>query len=150
MKLIIGGVFQGKKTFAQQLTGVSLEMAVDGMTCTYEELLQAPMIYHFHEFVKRRIQENLPYKQLAQELAEKNPQVIIVTNELGYGVVPVDKFDRRYREDTSRLCCELAAASEQVWRVCCGIGTCIKDTNTCVDQDPKKDRNPDIAEAAKI
>ncbi len=126
MKLIIGGVFQGKKAFAQQLTGISIEQAVDGKTCTWEELLQAPMIYHFHEFVKRRIEDELPYKQLAQELIANNPQVVIVTNELGYGVVPVEKFDRTYREDTSRLCCELAAASEQVWRVYCGIGTCIK------------------------
>lgn len=126
MKLIIGGVFQGKKAFAGSLTGISLQDGADGMTCEYDEIFRAPMIYHFHEYVKRRMQEGLPYKQLAEELIRKNPDVVIVTNELGYGVVPVEAFDRRYREDTSRLCCELAAASEQVWRVCCGIGTCIK------------------------
>lgn len=129
MKLIIGGVFQGKKAFAGQLTGISPEKAADGMTCEYDEIFQVPMIYHFHEYIKRRMQEGLPYKQLAEELIRKNPGIVIVTNELGYGVVPIEAFDRKYREDVSRLCCELAAASEQVWRVCCGIGTCIKGEN---------------------
>lgn len=129
MKLIIGGVFQGKKAFAETLTGIDLQEAADGMTCGYEDIFQVPMIYHFHEYIKRRMQDGLPYRQLAQELAEKNPDIVIVTNELGYGVVPVEAFDRKYREDTGRLCCELAAESEQVWRVCCGIGTCIKGEN---------------------
>lgn len=126
MKLIVGGVFQGKKAFARNLTGSDLQEAADGMTCNYEDIFRVPLIYHFHEYVKRRMQEGLPYRQLAGELAEKNPDIVIVTNELGYGVVPIEAFDRKYREDTGRLCCELAAASEQVWRVCCGIGTCIK------------------------
>lgn len=126
MKLIIGGVFQGKKAFAAQLTGIDLAAAVDGAICEYEEIFQAPMVYHFHEYVKRRLGEGLPCGQLAGDLIQKNPEVVIVTNELGYGVVPIEAFDRKYREDTSRICCELAAASEQVWRVCCGIGTCIK------------------------
>ena len=65
-------------------------------------------------------------RKLADELKEKNPEIVIVTNELGYGVVPVSAFDRRYREDTGRICCKLAAEAEEVWRVYCGIGTCIK------------------------
>ncbi|MDO5410444.1 MAG: bifunctional adenosylcobinamide kinase/adenosylcobinamide-phosphate guanylyltransferase [Lachnospiraceae bacterium] len=135
MKLIIGGVFQGKKAFAQQLTGIAPGAAADGLTCGYEEIFQVPMIYHFHEYVKRRIKDGLPYRQLAEELLAKNPGVVIVTNELGYGVVPMEAFDREYRESTGRICCELAAASEEVWRVCCGIGTCIKaqegNTHAC-------------------
>ena len=126
MKLIIGGAFQGKKAFAEKLTGISPDQAADGMTCAYEEIYTAPMIIHFHEYVKRRIQENLSCGQLTDELKEKNPEIVIVTNELGYGVVPVSAFDRRYREDTGRICCRLAAEAEEVWRVYCGIGTCIK------------------------
>ena len=126
MKMIIGGVFQGKKEFAVQQTGIYLQQAADGLTCEYDSIFQVPMIYHFHEYIKRRMQEGLPYKEMAGDLIRRNPDLVIVTNELGYGVVPVDAFDRQYREDVSRLCCELAAASDQVWRVCCGIGTCRK------------------------
>ena len=126
MKLIIGGTFQGKTAFACRQTGISLEQAADGMTCEYDAIYHVPMIYHFHEYVKRRMQDGLEYKNLPAEILKKNPQLVIVSNELGYGVVPIEAFDRRYREDTGRICCELAAASEEVWRVYCGIGTPIK------------------------
>ena len=47
--------------------------------------------------------------------------------EVGYGVVPVDAFDRKYREAVGRVCTKLAAYSHKVTRVVCGIGTVIKD-----------------------
>ena len=49
-----------------------------------------------------------------------------MTNELGYGVVPVDAFDRLWREKTGRICTELAGKAEEVHRVVCGIGMVIK------------------------
>ena len=51
---------------------------------------------------------------------------ILVTDEIGYGIVPIDPFEREYREETGRICCLLAEKSEEVWRVCCGIGTRLK------------------------
>ena len=63
---------------------------------------------------------------LPQELLERNPQVCILTNEVGYGVVPVEAFDRKYREMVGRVCEQLAARSEEVHRVVCGIGMVIK------------------------
>ena len=51
---------------------------------------------------------------------------MLVTNELGYGVVPIDKFDRAYREKTGRVCCQAARRASEVHRVVCGIGTVIK------------------------
>ena len=62
----------------------------------------------------------------SREKGQKNPDLILVTNELGYGVVPVDRFDREYREKTGRVCCEIAKQATEVHRVICGIGTVIK------------------------
>lgn len=126
MKMFIGGSFQGKKAVACEQTGIALDQACDGMTCEEGEVFEAPMVVHFHEYCKRMMAEGKDTSGLAKALMEKNPDLVIVTNEIGYGVVPMDAFDRRYREDTSRICCELAAFSSEVWRVCCGIGTCIK------------------------
>ena len=64
---------------------------------------------------------------LAGKLIRENPNIILVTDEVGYGVVPVDAFDRAYREAVGRVCTELAAFSTRVTRVVCGIGTVIKD-----------------------
>jgi adenosyl cobinamide kinase/adenosyl cobinamide phosphate guanylyltransferase len=63
---------------------------------------------------------------LAKDLMERNPDVVLVSNELGYGVVPIDAFDRKYREGTGRLCCLLAKEATEVHRVVCGLGQVIK------------------------
>ena len=44
-----------------------------------------------------------------------------------YGIVPVDRMEREYREQTGRVCTRLAAYSEKVYRVMCGIGQVIKE-----------------------
>lgn len=63
---------------------------------------------------------------LGEELIRRNPSLVVVTNELGYGVVPIEAFDREYRERTGRVCTVLAAASDEVYRVVCGVGVRIK------------------------
>ena len=64
---------------------------------------------------------------LAEKIICKNPDIVLVSQEVGYGVVPVDAFDRKYREAVGRVCTKLAAYSHKVTRVICGIGTVIKD-----------------------
>ena len=64
---------------------------------------------------------------LAAELIQRNPEVVLVSDEVGYGVVPVDAFDRAYRERVGRICTELASYSKKVVRVVCGIGMVIKN-----------------------
>lgn len=64
---------------------------------------------------------------LAEDLIRVNPDLILVSDEVGYGVVPIDAFDRAYREVVGRICTKLAAYSHRVTRVACGIGTVIKD-----------------------
>ena len=64
---------------------------------------------------------------MVQELLEKNPNVVLVSEEVGYGIVPADAFERRYRETVGRICTELAAGSSKVTRVVCGIGMVLKN-----------------------
>ena len=59
---------------------------------------------------------------MADALMKANPDRILVTDEIGYGIVPVDPFERQYRETAGRICCQAAGYASQVWRVCCGIG----------------------------
>lgn len=63
---------------------------------------------------------------MADALMKANPDRILVTDEIGYGIVPVDPFERQYRETAGRICCQAAGYASQVWRVCCGIGQRIK------------------------
>jgi len=41
-------------------------------------------------------------------------------------VVPIEPFEERWREETGRLCCALAARSDAVYRVWAGIPQKIK------------------------
>ena len=50
----------------------------------------------------------------------------IVCDEVGSGVVPMEKTDRLWRERVGRTCCDLAEKADTVVRVFCGIGQVIK------------------------
>ena len=63
---------------------------------------------------------------MAEQILQENPELIVVTAEVGYGLVPVDAFERQYREAVGRICTNLAACADRVDRVQCGIGTRIK------------------------
>lgn len=76
--------------------------------------------------MRRNLKEGRDIGEMAERILQKNPSVILLCNELGSGVVPVEAFDREWREATGRLCCRLAAEAEEVHRVVCGIGMVIK------------------------
>ena len=40
---------------------------------------------------------------------EKHPDTVIICEEVGNGIVPLDSFEREYRERLGRLLCEIAA-----------------------------------------
>jgi adenosylcobinamide kinase/adenosylcobinamide-phosphate guanylyltransferase len=124
MKLIIGGAYQGKRTYAEQ--NYKIEHWADGETCSFEDLFTCQGMDHFHVYVKRALEEDRDVTQLADQLKQENPNITLITNELGYGVVPMEAFDRRYREAHGRLCCQLAEEADEVVRVICGIGTVLK------------------------
>lgn len=124
MELIIGGAYQGKHAYARELHPEIVFL--DGETCTREELLQCRGVWNFQEFIRRQLKEEQDVQAFALELVDKNPGIVVVSTEVGYGVVPIDAFDRNYREAVGRVCTCLAAHSEKVTRVLCGIGTVIK------------------------
>lgn len=127
MKLIIGGAFQGKKEYVKKQFSLSEEQMTDGKDAGYEDIFHCTCLYHFHEWVKKGLEQGWNFENLAEKILERNPDLIVVSNELGYGVVPVNAFDRKYREGTGRLCTQLASKSRQVIRVVCGLGTVIKN-----------------------
>lgn len=127
MKLIIGGAFQGKKDYVKQKFRITDAEMTDGAGASYETIFRCRCMYHFHEWVKKGLLEGWNFENLENELLKRNPEIILISNELGYGVVPVEAFDRNYRETTGRICTRMAEKSSQVIRVICGIGTVIKD-----------------------
>ena len=124
MILVIGGAFQGKRQFAREISG--LEDWADGRICGEDELVTCGGMVDFHEYIRNRLAEGRDCTGIPERVMRANPGVVLTANELGCGVVPVDAFDRRYRETVGRVCTGLAAEAEAVYRVICGIGVRIK------------------------
>ena len=124
LKMVIGGAYQGKRNFAEKTYG-TIQWA-DGADCPLEALYTCRGIFHFEQYIKRRMQSGDTLEGLADSIARRNPERVIVTREIGYGLVPVDAFERDYREKTGRICTELAAYASRVDRVICGIGVLLK------------------------
>ena len=120
MKLYIGGLGHGQDVLAEKETGIKPEV------CTPETAFSAKAIDRFEELTKQLVKEGQDVQAFARELLEKNPEVIVVCSEIGYGIHPLDREDRIWREQTGRALCILAEGAESVTRVNCGIGQRIK------------------------
>ena len=137
MKLIIGGAFQGKLEYARTQYGLA-DGWIDGADCAPEAIDGCRGIFHFEAYVRRLLQDYAGQEQgwertveafaktVADRLYEKNPELVVVTRELGCGIVPIDPTDRKYRETHGRICTELAKQANEVVRVICGVGMKLK------------------------
>lgn len=125
MEMIIGGAFQGKGAYARE-THPEVDWK-NGADLEKEDLMTADGVLDFQEYIKKELKADQDVTDLAEELSEKNPDIILVSQEVGYGVVPMDAFDRKYREAVGRVCTGLADKCSKVTRVVCGIGTVIKN-----------------------
>lgn len=127
MRMIIGGACQGKLDYGKHLyPDISW---VDGNECDFDELRRCEGIYNFQLYIRRVLQEanEMRLLETVKCLTGINPDIIIISEEIGYGIVPVDPFERRFREQVGRVCTELAAHSDRVDRVICGVGMIIKN-----------------------
>ncbi|MBO7729418.1 MAG: bifunctional adenosylcobinamide kinase/adenosylcobinamide-phosphate guanylyltransferase [Lachnospiraceae bacterium] len=120
MKLYIGGLGHGQAILAEKETGLKPE------TCSEETAFNAKSIDNFEEIIKEIVKKDGDAQEFAKKLLLENPDVVIVANEIGFGIHPLERRDRRWREQTGRALCILAEGAESVTRVYCGIGQKIK------------------------
>ncbi|RGT73539.1 adenosylcobinamide kinase [Ruminococcus sp. AF18-22] len=120
MKLIIGGAFQGKRAAAEELYP---DLAwCDGRTCSRDDMYTCQGIFHFETYIRRLLKEDpaLDPEIFTDSIVKRNPTLVVVSGEIGCGLVPVDGFDRLYREKTGRICTCIAKRAASVIRVVCG------------------------------
>ena len=108
MKLYIGGVYQGQEELAAR------------------ENPGAEIIPDFHEKVREAILKGEDPKEFARRICVEKSDAVIVANEVGAGIVPMEASERAFREAVGRALCVIAQASDAVVRVVCGIGAHIK------------------------
>ena len=127
MKLVIGGYAQGKLNYVLQKYDKEPCQIWDGaIPMNKSEQRGTVVINHLHHWIKSRIaKDGCPEKEIFA-FVENCPNCIIISDEVGNGIVPIEAFEREYRERTGRILVELAKRAEEVERVICGIGQKIK------------------------
>ena len=108
MKLYIGGAFQGQEELARL------------------ENPGAVILTDFHESAGRTAAAGEDPRDFAGRICREHPDVAIVANETGAGIVPMDAAQRAFREAAGRALCVIAQNADTVIRVVCGIGVRIK------------------------
>ena len=124
MKLIIGGQFSGKYERLLEL-GFSPAEIANSSSDSLEEAFSKPAIYRVNFLLRRLLKEGKD-ASLLLEAVRSHPEVTLVCDEVGCGVVPVDPEERHYREQVGRFCCQAAALADSVERIWCGIVTELK------------------------
>ena len=102
MILITGPFYSGKRTFARTLPGRCI--------ADVQQLAAG-------------CKDSAELEKLADKLSAYD---IVLSTEVGGGVVPIDPVERTARENAGRLACMLAARAACVVQMFCGIPTVLK------------------------
>ena len=154
MHLVIGGAYQGKKEYVKKKYSIEESdiwqggypvaggqwRCINGLHKIIEQMLyqyEANCICEVKEDEKvpigsaaNSVQQKESYVNKTLEylstVIERNPDLIFICDEVGNGIVPVEKEERDYRECVGRVLCVLAGEADTVERVHCGIPQVIK------------------------
>ncbi len=107
MILVIGGSFQGKKAYAAQICGGKTVLA------------------DFQDRIREMLEAGEEPEVFTRQILA-DPPAVITLDEVGCGIVPMEKAERDYREAVGHAGQLLAAAAEKVYRMQCGIASRIK------------------------
>lgn len=113
MILVVGGQGVGKRHYVRGLGFADDDIAI-------AVLDDKPVIADLHVFLRNRpdVEDDMFLRLLQKQ--------VVICNEVGCGIVPMDAAERAWRDRVGRTCALLAAKAEKVVRVCCGIPVFIK------------------------
>jgi len=140
MVFITGGAYQGKLEYALERFKLS---AGDVYYCN-DGAAEAPenkkIIYEIDKWILALVkaEENInagtaasagnaiTAAGAARALIERNPDAIVICNDISCGVVPYDPVQRKWREAVGRAAAELSRYSAEAVRLFCGIPAKLK------------------------
>ena len=116
MILVIGGRSQGKTQYVRENFGVK----EDEIACGFGK---KRVIVHLEKLIREQGKD-----AILQKLEDRFSagDCIVSCDEVGMGIVPLEKKDREYRDDVGKVLCEIAKRADEVFRVFAGIGQRIK------------------------
>lgn len=124
MKLIIGGAYQGKLTYAVKKYGFSEEALFD-LSAGFPEK-ECACVYHLEALTRAAAADGLSADDIVKILMPHIKNAVVISREVGCGVVPMDPFERQYRETHGAVLRQLANEATSVFRIFCGLTEVLK------------------------
>lgn len=128
MYFIIGGSYQGKLEYVLREFSCDLDQVFFAEKEEYKKLetSKIKIVKDFHLLVRHWMQDDLNVLEKTTNLIKQMEDGYIISDEIGYGIVPIDAFERAYREKVGRMSCIIAKEAEHVIRIIAGMGNIIK------------------------
>lgn len=129
MILIIGGAYHNKLAYALKTYNISVEDMQNGADYNIDEACSKKVIYNLHLLIKRYIKQGLltgdNYNYITEKITSSNIEIIIC-DEIGSGIIPLDKFEREYRDTVGKIVSIISEKACKVIRIYYGIPTILK------------------------
>lgn len=136
MEVYAGGRSQGKLEYVLKKKGLGRDVVVDGSNlktvCGSNGKLSIELdnkylvVDHFHELTRNYADMPEVLYGFAEELINERDDIIIISDQAGGGIVPLDRVDMEWRELHGRIMCKLVGNACHFERIICGIGQVIK------------------------
>jgi adenosylcobinamide kinase/adenosylcobinamide-phosphate guanylyltransferase len=124
MVLIYGAAYAGKRDTARKYYGIS-DFA-DGAEAPFTAVLTAPAVTNYHTLVRRLTDAGEAPEDFTRRLITEDPGAVVITDDIGSGIVPMEREERLWREQCGICMRLLAESAETVIRVVCGIPQVLK------------------------
>ena len=125
MILIYGGAYNGKNEFVKKKYNLENK---DLFYCNNSNLdFSYKVIMGLHMFIKDCVLKKIDTLDIIKENLDILQDKIIVCDEIGSGIVPLNREDRLWREECGKVLQFLSQNSNKVCRIFFGLEEVLKD-----------------------
>jgi len=125
MYFIFGGKSQGKLDYAKQLYGETLTVC-DLESCAIEDAFSADILMNIQDAIKSMLLSGQNPSDYFRNHIDQFSSKILIGDEIGCGIVPIDALEREWRDETGWVYQFLVSKAKRVDRVWAGIGQILK------------------------
>ena len=135
MELILGGYAQGQLGFAKSCYPDAVVFDADNFENLFVESIgengdkNIKIWDNFNLSVKKMIESGKSddeVREMIQKIITFHKNLVIISDEIGCGIIPMNADERHFRDFVGRIQCFLAEKADKVVRVVCGIPQRIK------------------------
>lgn len=146
MRLYIGGYGQGKlryvlnkvhteevcivdeKNYKDYIDEISNKYDANSSISKMNNAESTLIVNHVHLIVRDMLKQVLGIDEIETEIMKlvDIDGSVVICDEIGNGLIPMERFEREYRDAVGEILQKLASKAAMVTRLVCGIGMVIK------------------------